>query len=57
MSPMAVTGGFPSKMASNTGVGVFFDVSLHKRLNKVGSPVIWDAMMIIVTSLWWDKVA
>ena len=35
-----VTGGFPSQSASNAGFGVFFDVSLYKRLNKQ-------------TSRWW----
>ena len=32
-----VTGGFSSQKASNTGFGVFFDVSLNKRLNTQSS--------------------
>ena len=34
---LPVTGGFPSQRASNAGFGVFFDVSLNKRLNKLSS--------------------
>ena len=43
-----VSGGFPSISASNAGFGIFFDVRLNKRFEV---PVIWDTMMLIVTSL------
>ena len=47
-----VTGGFRSQRASNSGFHVSFDVSLNTGVNQtVESPVIWDAMILIVTSV------
>ena len=47
-----VTGGFPSQRAGNTGFDVFFDVSPKQTVGwTVEMPVIWDAMLPIVTSL------
>ena len=43
-----VTGKFSSKSTSNAGFVIFLDVVLNKQFEV---PVIWDAMMLIVTSL------
>ena len=44
-----VTGGFPSKEASDTELWCFLDLHLNKRLNKQLRH--WDAIKLIMTSL------
>ena len=44
-------GGLHSLRVDSAVFDVFFDVSLGKRLNTVGLPVICDAMTLIVVSL------
>ena len=46
----SITGGFPLQTADVTG----FDILMSVKTNgytTIESPVIWDAMMLIVTSL------
>ena len=61
-----LSAGLPSQRASNAGFDVFFDVGLNKQPKQTDeSLVIWDARMLIVTSLWchgsawpcWDFLA
>ena len=48
-----VTGEFPSQRPVTRSFGVFFDLSLNKRLCKtIVKLVIWDAISLIMTSLW-----
>ena len=46
-----LTGGFPSQGAGNVVFGIFAHANLNKWLNKPTLPVIWNAMTLIVTSL------
>ena len=43
-----VTDGFPSQGSVTRSFDVFFDIRLSK---KIETPVIWDAIALIMTSL------
>ena len=52
-----VTGGFPSQRPETQSFDAFFDLHLNKQLSKqsaeqtIETPVIWDAIVLIMTSL------
>ena len=47
-----ITGKFPSQRPVMRSFDVFFDLHLNKRLSKqIETPVIWDAIALIMTSL------
>ena len=47
-----ITGGFPSQRLVTRSFDVFFDLRLNKRLSKtIETPVVWDAIAVIMTSL------
>ena len=46
-----VTCEFPSRRPVTRSFDVFFDLRLNKRLSKIETPVIWDAITLIKTSL------
>ena len=49
-----VTGEFPSQrpVTRSFDIALIFDLDLNKRLSKtIETPVIWDAIMLIMTSL------
>ena len=49
-----ITGEFPSKRPVTRSFEVFFDLHLKKMVEyTIEMPVIWDATMLIITSLEW----
>ena len=44
-----VTGGFPSQRPVTRGIDVSFDLRSNER--TIETPVIWDAIALIITSL------
>ena len=51
-----VPGEVPAQRPVTRCFDVFFDLRLNKRLSKQSCPrlVMWDAIVAIMTSLWWD---
>ena len=49
------TGEFPVQKQVTHSFDVFFDLRLNKRLSKqtIDTPVIWNAITLIMTSLLW----
>ena len=47
-----VSGEFPPQRPVTRSFDVFFDLRLNKRFSKLETPVIWDAMALIMTPLW-----
>ena len=45
------TGGFRSQRPVTRSFGIFFDLRLRKDWAKIETPVIWDAVALIMTSL------
>ena len=43
--------GFPSQRTVTRSFNVFFDLRLNKHLSIIQTPVIWDAIALIMTSL------
>ena len=52
-----VTGGFPSQKPEMHSFDVFFDLCLTKGEQTIETPEIWDAIVLIMTSLWWTRMA
>ena len=46
-----ITGGFPSQGPVTWGFDVFFDLQLKKVNQTIETEVIWDAIVLIMTSL------
>ena len=46
-----VTGGFPSQRPVTQNFDVFFDLRMRKKQQTIETPVIWDAIALIMTSL------
>ena len=46
-----ITGEFPSQRPVTRSFDVLFDLRLNKRLSKIETPVIWDTIAPIMTSL------
>ena len=52
-----VTGELPAQRPVMRSFGVFFDLHLNKRLSKtITRLVIWDAIALIMTTLYWHFV-
>ena len=50
------TGEFPTQRPVTRSFDVFFDLRLSKRLRKMVRLEIWDAIALIMTSLWWFRL-
>ena len=48
-----VTSGFPSQKLVTRSFDVLFDLRLNNDWANIETPVIWDAIALIMTSLWW----
>ena len=50
-----VTGGFPSQRPGTRSFDIFLDLLEQTFKGTIKTPVTWDAIALIMTSLLWEK--